>query len=228
VIASLNGSSAGGWIDHAQSMEAAGADAIELNIYHVATDPDENGRDVEARYLDVLRAVRDKIKIPLALKLGPYFSSFASMARAFDDAGANALVLFNRFYQPDIDLENLEVFPNLQLSGPQDLRLPLRWIAILHGRLRASLAATSGVDSARDIVKLLLAGADVTMVCSTLLRNGPRHHGVLLAGLRRWLEENEYESVAQLKGSMSQRSCSDPAAFERANYMRALNSFQRS
>jgi dihydroorotate dehydrogenase (fumarate) len=226
VIASLNGVSPGGWMEYASQMESAGADAIELNVYYVAADPGIDGRAVEARYVEVLEGVRGRVKVPVAIKLSPYFSSLPSMARRFDQAGANGLVLFNRFYQPDIDLESLAVFPNLQLSTSHDLRLPLRWISILHGRVSASLAASSGVDTAADVLKLLMAGADVTMVCSTLLRHGPRRLAEILAGVRAWLEEKEYRSIEELKGSMSQISSSDPAAFERANYMRALNSFE--
>lgn len=225
VIASLNGTTVGGWVDYAAKMEEAGADGLELNIYYIPTSLAEDGRSVEDRYLEVLKAVRSRVKLPIAVKLSPFFSSLASVARRFDESGANALVLFNRFYQPDIDLESLEVFPNLKLSGSWELRLPLRWIAILHGRVELSLAASTGVDSAQDVLKLLLAGADVTMVCSTLLRNGPSKIGEILSGVEAWLEEKEYQSVDQLKGSMSHRSSSDPSAFERANYMRALNSY---
>ena len=226
VISSLNGISTGGWIEYAAAMEDAGADAIELNVYYIPTDAAADGREVEDRYVDVLRAVRSKVELPVAMKLSPYFSSLAAMARRLDDEGASGLVLFNRFYQPDIDLENLEVYPNLLLSSAQEMRLPLRFIAILYDHVRASLALTTGVESAEDIVKALMVGADVTMVCSTLLRHGPARVGVLLSGLREWMEEHEYESVRQMQGSMSHRSCSDPSAFERANYMRGLNSYR--
>jgi dihydroorotate dehydrogenase (fumarate) len=226
VIGSLNGTTAGGWVEHARRMEEAGADAIELNVYHIPTDPQIDGRQVEDLYVDILTAVKSMVRIPVAVKLSPYFSAMAAMAKRLDEAGANALVLFNRFYQPDLDLESLEVFPNLILSTPQAMRLPLRWIAILHGRIGASLAATSGIDRPQDVIKMLLVGADVTMVCSALLRNGPRRVGELLAGMKEWMVEHEYRSVEEMKGSVSQLCSSDPSAFERANYMRALNNFR--
>jgi dihydroorotate dehydrogenase (fumarate) len=222
VIGSLNGSSEGGWIRYAKLIQEAGADALELNVYFVAADPDENGWQVERRYVDLVRAVRDSVSIPLAVKIGPYFSSVGNMARQLVEAGANGLVLFNRFLQPDIDLETLEVDPTLHLSTSDELRLPLRWIAILHGRLDCSLAATSGVHTAEDVVKLLLAGADVTMMASTLFQRGPEHLSTLLTGLRDWLDEYGYLSVEQLKGSVSQANVSDPSAFARSNYMRML------
>ncbi|MBI4583183.1 MAG: dihydroorotate dehydrogenase-like protein [Planctomycetes bacterium] len=227
VIGSLNGVTSGGWTDYARKMEQAGADALELNIYHIPTDPDIDSRSVESLYVEILKEVKSKVKIPVAVKLSPFFSSLASMAKQLDDAGANALVLFNRFYQPDIDLETLEVFPNLVLSSHHEARLPLRWIAILYNKINASLAATTGIDSAPDVIKMLLAGADVTMVCSTIIRHGPRRIKELLQGTRQWMEEREYESIEQLKGSMSHSHCSDPSAFERANYMRALNTYRK-
>jgi dihydroorotate dehydrogenase (fumarate) len=226
VIASLNGVTIGGWLNHARLIEQAGADGLELNVYHIPTDPAVNGRQVEDLYANILAAVKAQVDIPVAMKLSPYFSAMAAMARRLEQGGANALVLFNRFYQPDIDLESLEVFPNLRLSTSHDMRLPMRWIAILRPHLELSLAATGGIDSAVDLVKMLMVGADVTMVCSTLLRHGPRRVQELLVGLREWLVEHEYESVSQLRGSMSHAACSDPSAFERANYMRALNSFK--
>jgi dihydroorotate dehydrogenase (fumarate) len=226
VIGSLNGISTGGWIEYARKIEEAGADALELNVYYIPTDPRLVSRDVEERYIEVLRAVKQTVKIPVAMKLSPHFSSMANMAQRLDNAGANGLVLFNRFYQPDIDLETLEVKPNVILSSPQALRLPLRWIAILYGRLKASLAATSGVHRAEDVVKLIMAGADVTMMCSALLKNGPQHVQQVLSSLDQWMLEREYISVKQMKGSMSQKAVADPAAFERANYMKALNTYK--
>jgi len=226
VIGSLNGISTGGWVRFAAKIEEAGADAIELNVYYIPTDPKLAGSDVEERYLDVLRAVKQAVKIPVAMKLSPFFSSMAGMAHRLDAAGVDGLVLFNRFYQPDIDLELLEVTPNVILSTPQALRLPLRWIAILHGRIRANLAATSGIHTTRDVLKMLMAGADVTMMCSELLKNGPGRIKEVLAELDQWMVEHEYTSVKQMKGSMSQKSIADPAAFERANYMKALNSYR--
>ncbi|MEW6509795.1 MAG: dihydroorotate dehydrogenase-like protein [Bacteroidota bacterium] len=226
VIGSLNGISTGGWVQYAKRIEEAGADALELNVYYIPTDPSLTGADVENRYLDVLRAVKETVTIPVAMKLSPFFSSMANMAARLDKAGANGLVLFNRFYQPDINLETLEVLPNVNLSTPQALRLPLRWIAILYGRIKACLAATSGIHTAQDVLKLLMAGADVTMMCSALLKNGPQHIREVLTELDQWMLENEYVSVKQLKGSMSQKSIADPAAFERANYMKALSSYK--
>ena len=226
VIASLNGISTGGWISYAKKMEEAGADALELNVYYIPTDPKLTGTDVENRYVDVLEAVKKNVHIPVAMKLNPFFSSMANIAHRLDAAGANGLVLFNRFYQPDIDLETLEVVPNVILSTPQALRIPLRWIAILHGRVRASLAATSGIHTAADALKMLMAGADVTMMCSALLKHGPHHIKTVLNEMNQWMLEHEYVSVQQMKGSMSQKSIADPSAFERANYMKALQSFR--
>jgi dihydroorotate dehydrogenase (fumarate) len=226
VIASLNGASLGGWTRYANLMEQAGADALELNIYFLATDAAQTSESVEARYLEILQAVRKSVSIPVAVKLGPFFSAFAHMAQQLDDAGADGLVLFNRFYQPDFDLEEMEVVPNVLLSTPQAMRLPLRWIAILHGRLRANLAASSGIHTAHDVIKMLLAGADVTQMASALLERGPQHLETVLAGLTSWMEERGVESVAQMKGSMSYRNVRDPAPFERANYMKALKSYQ--
>ncbi|HUI64395.1 MAG TPA: dihydroorotate dehydrogenase-like protein [Bacteroidota bacterium] len=226
VIGSLNGISTGGWVKFAKRIAEAGADAIELNVYYIPTDPNLAGSDVEDRYLEVLRAVKETVKIPVAMKLSPFFSSMANMAHRLDAAGADGLVLFNRFYQPDIDLETLEVTPNVILSTPQALRLPLRWVAILHGRVKASLAATSGIHGTQDVLKMLMAGADVTMMCSALLRHGPQRIAQVLAELDQWMLEHEYVSVKQMKGSMSQKSVADPAAFERANYMKALNSYK--
>ncbi len=226
VIGSLNGISSGGWIDYAKKIEQAGADALELNVYYIPTDPQLTGQEVEDRYLEVLMAVKQAIKIPVAMKLSPFFSSMANMAFRLDTAGANGLVLFNRFYQPDLDLETLEVVPGVVLSTPMAMRLPLRWIAILHGKVKASLAATSGVHTAQDVIKMMMAGADVTMMCSALLKHGPQHITSVLTEIRQWMLEHEYVSVSQMKGSMSQKSVADPAAFERANYMKALNQYK--
>lgn len=225
VIASLNGVTDGGWIEYAQKMEEAGADGIELNVYYIATDPTLNSTQVENLYVDILKSVKSKVKIPVAMKLGPFFSAFGGLATQLDKAGADALVLFNRFYQPDINLDELEVVPDLVLSTPFEMRLPLRWIAVLYDNVKASLAATSGVATGRDVIKVAMAGADVAQVCSVLLRKGPSELSTMLTDIKQWMEENEYESIEQMKGSMSQRSCPDPAAFERANYMKTLNSY---
>jgi dihydroorotate dehydrogenase (fumarate) len=224
VVASLNGTSRGGWVRHAARLEQAGADAVELNIYYVSSRPGLSGGEVEWHYLDVVRAVRQAIGIPLAVKLSPYFSSLANLAGQLVEAGANGLVLFNRFYQPDLDIEALEVLPALELSSSAELRLPLRWIAILHRRFGVSLAASTGVHTAEDVVKVLLAGADVAMMTSALLRNGPDHLRPLGVRLGDWMDRHGYETVDQLRGQLSQRSVPDPAAFERANYIKTLAS----
>jgi dihydroorotate dehydrogenase (fumarate) len=224
VMASLNGVSRGGWAGYASRLEAAGADALELNVYYVSSRPGLSGSDVEWHYLDVVRAVRRATRIPLAVKLSPYFSSLANMAGQLVEAGANGLVLFNRFYQPDLDIEAMEVRPALELSSSTELRLPLRWIAILHRRHRVSLAASTGVHTAEDVVKVLLAGADVAMMTSALLRNGPDHLRPVEVGLRDWMDRHHYETLDQLRGRLSQRSVPDPAAFERANYIKTLAS----
>jgi len=226
VMASLNGSSMGGWTNYAKQIAQAGADALELNVYYIPTDPDLASDAVEQTYIEILSAVRAAIDIPIAVKLSPYLSNMANMARRLDATGANALVLFNRFYQPDIDLETLEVRPHVILSTPQALRLPLRWVAILKGRLQADLAATSGIHTADDVIKLLLAGADITMMCSALLKHGVAHLQTVESDIRTWMEEREYESVRQMKGSMSQQHVDDPSAFERAQYMRALTGYR--
>jgi dihydroorotate dehydrogenase (fumarate) len=225
IIASLNGVSTGGWVKYARNVEQAGADALELNIYYLPTDPNISGAEVEQIYLDVLRDVKEAITIPVAMKLSPYFSAMANMAHRLTGAGADGLVLFNRFYQPDLDIENLEIAPHLLLSTSAELRLPLRWIAILYGRVETDLALTTGVHTAEDMLKGLMAGAAVTMLASELLRNGIGRLREILIDLERWLIEYEYESVAQLQGSLSQINCDEPAAFERANYMRVLSSF---
>lgn len=224
IIASLNGYSSGGWTEYAKRIQQAGADALELNIYFLPTDPNLSSVQIEETYLDILRLVKATVSIPVAVKLSPFFSSMAYMANRLDKTGADGLVLFNRFYQPDIDLEHLEVVPNVILSTPMAMRLPLRWIAILYGHVKASLAATSGVHQAEDVLKLLMAGADVTMVCSTLLKNGIKHATTMLNDMRAWMEKNEYESVKQMQGSMSHKACEHPGAFERANYMKAISS----
>ena len=225
VIASLNGVTPSTWIKHASLLEEVGADALELNIYYVSSRPGLSGGEVEGNYLELVRAVRQTIGISLAVKLSPYFSSVANLTRQLVEAGANGLVLFNRFYQPDLDLETLEVTPRLELSTSEELRLPLRWIAILHKQVPASLAASTGVHTAADVVKVLLAGADVAMMTSALLRHGPEHLAAVEAGLQDWLEERGMQSVGHLRGLRSQRSIRDPAAWERANYITMLASY---
>ena len=224
VIASLNGTTRGGWVRHAARLEQAGADALELNIYYVSSRPGLSGGEVEGNYLDVVREVRRAIGIPLAVKLSPYFSSLANLAGQLVEAGANGLVLFNRFYQPDLDIEAMEVLPALELSSSAELRLPLRWIAILHRRWGISLAASTGVHTAEDVVKVLLAGADVAMMTSALLHNGPDHLRPVEMRLRDWMDAHRYQTIDQLRGRLSQRSVPDPAAFERANYIKTLAS----
>jgi dihydroorotate dehydrogenase (fumarate) len=225
VIASLNGSTLGGWLDHARLIEEAGADALEVNLYAVPADVNLSPEQVEEEHLQVVRQARQGLSIPLAVKIGPYFSAPGHMAARLSRAGAEGLVLFNRFTQPDFDLDAMEVVPRVRLSTPDELLLRLRWIAILHGRLPLSLAATGGIHNGEDALKALLAGADVAMLCSALLRHGIDHLQVVEAEMRRWMEEREYASVEQLKGSMSQRSCPDPTAFERASYMKALTGY---
>jgi dihydroorotate dehydrogenase (fumarate) len=224
VIASLNATSAGGWTRYSLDIQKAGADALELNIYYIPTDPAQTSASIEATCLRILREVKSKLTIPVAVKLSPFFTNFSNVASRMDKAGADGLVLFNRFYQPDIDLGTMEVRPNILPSTPMAMRLPLRWIAILYGRVSASLAATSGVFRGGDVLKLLLAGADVTMLCSVLLRNGIQQISVIEKELAELMEKHEYESVGQLKGSLSQKKCADPTAFERAQYMRAITS----
>lgn len=222
IIASLNGATVGGWTRYARAIEDAGADAIECNIYSIPTDMDLTGLQIEQGYIDIVRSVRSAVHIPVAVKLAPFFSNLAHTAKWLVEAGANGLVLFNRFYQPDIDLNELEVRPNVILSTTHELRLPLTWIGILYGRLQASMAATTGVHGAEDAIKLLMAGADVTMLCSVLLSKGPEYLRVIERDLCEWMEEHEYESVDQMRGSMSQLRCADPSAFERAQYLRAV------
>ncbi len=225
VIASLNGTSDGGWTHYADALEGEGADAVELNIYHLAADPDRTAAEVEDRYLRLVEKVRSEISVPLAVKVGPFFSSPGNMARRLASAGADGLVLFNRFYQPDIDLETFDVAPDLELSTPADMRLVLRWIAILRGRVDAHLAATTGVHDGAGAVKMVLVGADVVMMASALLRHGPGHVATVLADLSRWFDERSYESVSQARGSVSQASVPDPSAFERANYVKTISSY---
>jgi dihydroorotate dehydrogenase (fumarate) len=226
IIGSLNGVTPGGWTSYAKLIEEAGADALELNIYLITTKLNETGPDVEQIYLNVLQDVKANVQIPVTMKLSPFFSSFPNMAHRLDRAGADGLALFNRFYQPDLDLEELSVVPNLELSRPWEMRLPLRWIAILYGHVKASLALTSGVHEPEDVVKAVMAGADIANVASVLLERGVDHIGVLVSGFELWMEEHEYESVGQMKGALSQRSCPEPAAFERANYMKVLGSWK--
>jgi dihydroorotate dehydrogenase (fumarate) len=226
IIGSLNGASVGGWTDYATLIEEAGADALELNVYYLPANTEVTGMEVETLYLDILSAVRQVVTIPLAVKLSPFFSSIANMASRLADHGADGLVLFNRFYQPDFDLENLEVAPRLVLSNSNELRLPLRWVAILYGRLSVDFAITSGIHTSQDIIKGLMAGANVTMMASELLQNGVRRIGQVLNELVTWLNEHEYESVMQMIGAMSQKHCAEPAAFERANYMKMLQSYR--
>lgn len=225
IIASLNGSTIGGWTDIAKEIEQAGADALELNEYNVPTDMNISGAQVEQSYLDLLRAVKSEVKIPVAIKVSPYFSNMANMAKRLTEAGADGLVLFNRFYQPDIDLEELEVTPHVLLSTPQAMRLPMRWIAILYGRLSVDFAATSGIHTAHDVLKMLMVGANVTLLVSVLLRHGIAHIQKIERGMRHWMEEHEYESVRQMQGSMSQINCPNESAFERAQYMKALQTY---
>jgi dihydroorotate dehydrogenase (fumarate) len=219
VIGSLNGFGAGDWARHAQLLEDAGADAVELNVYFIPSDPQATPVQVEDRYLDLVAAVREAVTLPLAVKLGPYFSSLPNLARRLVEAGANGLVLFNRFLQPDIDLDTLQISSHMTLTASSELRLPLRWIAILRPQLSISLAASGGVQSSRDVIKLLLVGADVAMTTSALLRHGPGYFRTLLEGLQTWLTDKGFNSVAQIRGSLSLRNCADPSAFERANYV---------
>lgn len=228
VIASLNGVSSGGWTLYARVLADEGVDGLELNIYRIAADVEESSTEIELSYLRLVEKVRQAVDVPLAVKVGPYFSAMASMARRLGEAGADALVIFNRFYQPDIDLATLGVAPNLTLSTSAELRLVLRWLAILHGRIEPDLAATTGVHHGDDAVKAILAGADVVMMASALLRVGPSALTAVQKGLEGWLEENEYESVAQARGSLSQRAVADPSAFERSNYMKTLTSYAPS
>jgi dihydroorotate dehydrogenase (fumarate) len=225
VIGSLNGVSMGGWTEYARKIEDAGADALELNLYYLPTDPDLNAVEIEDNYIDLVRNIREQISIPIAVKLSPFFTSIPNIARRFGEAGINGLVLFNRFYQPDFDLENLEVVPNLVLSNSHELRLPLRWIALLYGQIPVDFALTSGVHTAEDVIKAIMAGANVAMTTSELLQNGIPRISQILSDLSIWMDENEYESIEQMRGSMSAVGVAEPAAYERANYMKVLNSY---
>ena len=226
IIASLNGSSVGGWTEYAKQMQQAGADAIEMNIYYIPADPDLTSMQVEQTYLDILKAVKSAVTIPVAVKLSPFFSNLANFAKRLDENGANGLVLFNRFYQPDIHLETLEVEPNILLSTPMAMRLPLRWVAILAGRIKADLAATSGIHRATDVIKMLMVGAKAAEICSVLLRHGITRISAIEREMVEWMEQHEYESVKQLQGSLSQINCPNPGAYERAQYMKALAGYQ--
>jgi dihydroorotate dehydrogenase (fumarate) len=226
IIASLNGSSMGGWVDYAKQIQEAGADALELNIYCIPTDPELSGSEVEKSYLDIVQAVRKTVTLPLAVKLSPFFSNLAHVAHQIDKMGVNGLVLFNRFYQPDIDLETLEVEHSVLWSTPQARRLPLRWIAILYGRVKSQLAATSGIHNAQDVIKMVMAGASATMLCSVLFKLGLDHLKTIEKEMVAWMEQHEYESVQQMMGSLSQKNCPDPSAFERAQYMRTIHFYQ--
>ena len=226
IIGSLNGVSTGGWTDFSRRIEEAGADALELNVYFIPTDPRMTGAEVEQIYLDILHDVKASVSIPVAMKLSPQFSATANVAFRLGEAGADALVLFNRFYQPDFELESLEVVPHLTLSTPFAMRLPLRWVAILYGKVPVDFAITSGVHSGEDVIKGLMAGASAMMMASELLDRGVHRIGEILKDVAHWMEEHEYESVVQMQGSMSQQSAADPSAFERANYMKVLKSFR--
>jgi dihydroorotate dehydrogenase (fumarate) len=225
VIASLNGVTPGGWVRYAREMEQAGADAIELNIYSLVTDPSRTSAEVEKDYCTLVRKLRENLKIPIAVKLSHFFSAFANFASHIDTSGANAVVIFNRFYQPDLDINRLEVVPSLTLSHPTELLLRLHWAAVIYGRISADIAVTGGVHSSEDVLKSVMAGACVAMMTSALLQHGVPHLDVVLSGIDQWMEEHEYESINQMRGSMSQRNVPDPALFERANYMRVLSSY---
>ena len=225
IIASLNGSTKGGWLGYARQIQQAGADALELNIYSIPVDPDVTGEQVEQRYVEIIQAIKAEVQIPVAVKLGPYFSSMANMGRKLDAAGANGLVLFNRFYQPDYDLEALEVVPNLVLSSPHELLLRLHWIAVLYGQVKADLALTGGIHAATDVVKAMMAGSKVAMMTSALLKRGINYLDTLATELLIWMGEHEYDSIKQMQGSMSRNAVPQPAAFERVNYMKVLGSY---
>jgi dihydroorotate dehydrogenase (fumarate) len=225
VIASLNGSSPGGWVRYSEYMEEAGADALELNIFDVPTDPNITAEQLENRYCDLVRTIRKSVRIPIAVKLGPYFTSCANFARKLSEAGADGIVIFNRFYQPDFDLEELEVIPNLVLSSPHELRLRLHWAAILYHQVETYIAITGGVHDATDVLKSMMAGAHVAMMTSALLKYGIEHIGVVLAGMEAWMTEHEYVSVKQMRGSMSMVNIEDPRAFLRGNYLKMLGSY---
>lgn len=225
VIGSLNGVSTGGWIEYARKIEEAGADALELNIYYLPTDPSLTSAEIEDADVKLVSDIRAQVKIPLAVKLSPFYTALPNVIHRMASAGADGFVLFNRFYQPDFDLEELEVVPNLVLSNSHEMRLPLRWIALLYGTVEADFALTSGVHTSQDVLKGMMAGAKVTMMTSALLQRGPAHASGILKELEYWMEDHEYESIRQMQGSMSQRAVAEPAAFERANYIKVLTSF---
>jgi dihydroorotate dehydrogenase (fumarate) len=226
VIGSLNGVSKGGWTNYARKIEEAGADALELNMYYIATDVNMTSSDIEDTQVELVAEVKSAITIPLAVKISPFVTSIPNFVKRLVDAGADGLVLFNRFYQPDIDLDELEIIHSLDLSTSAELRLPLRWISILHGRVEADFALTSGIHTHQDVIKSMMAGAKVAMMASSLLHNGEQVIGPMLNDLEAWMKEREYESIQQMQGSMSQKSVKEPAAFERANYMKVLGSFR--
>ena len=226
IIGSLNGVSKGGWVRYAHRIQEAGADAVELNLYYIPTDPAITAQELEDAQIDLVADVKSSIKIPLAVKLSPFYTSLPNFTRRLVDAGADGLVLFNRFYQPDFDLEELKIAHTLDLSTSNDLRLPLRWISILHGQLNTDFALTSGVHTASDVIKAMMSGANVTMIASELLRRGPERVPDILSELQTWINVHEYTSIKQMQGSMSQTSVAEPAAFERANYMKVLSSFR--
>jgi dihydroorotate dehydrogenase (fumarate) len=225
IIASLNGSSPGGWTRYAKKIEEAGADALELNIYTISADPEVSAAEVEQTYCDLVSQVKEGVSIPVAVKLPPYFSAMAHLARRLEEAGASGLVMFNRFYQPDFDLEAMEVVPSLHLSTPNELLTRLHWVAILYGRIKADMAITGGIHTAQDVLKAMMAGAQVAMMTSALLKRGIEYLATVLAELAAWMEEHEYESIRQMQGSMSQRSVAHPNAFLRANYLKVLSSY---
>ncbi len=226
VIASLNGYTESGWISFAKQIEDAGADALELNMYYLATDPNVSGADVERYYINTLKAVKKATRLPIAVKMSPFFSSIPAIAKELSMSGATGLVLFNRFYQPDFDLDKLDIYPNLQLSDSQEIRLSLRWIAVLYGKIGANLAATGGCHTAVDTIKLIMAGADSVQMVSSILKYGDGHIRTVLHGIEQWMTDHEYESIEQMKGSLSHKNVADPSAFERANYMKTLQSYK--
>ncbi len=226
VIASLNSSSIGNWTNYAHQVQEAGADAIELNIYSIPTDPYLSAGVIEQEYIDILTAVKSTVSIPVAVKLSPYFTNLSYMARLLVEYGASGLVLFNRFYQPDIDIDALEVYPHVLLSTPQDLRLPMRWLAILSGALSADFAATGGIQKGTDVIRMCMAGAKVTMIVGALLRHGINHLSLIESEMRKWLIDSDYSSITELQGVMNQRNCPDPSTFERVQYLRAIQTYQ--
>jgi dihydroorotate dehydrogenase (fumarate) len=228
VIASLNGTSLDGWVEHGKLLQEAGADVLELNVYYLCADPNESGAEVEERYLELLGALRRQVSVPIAMKLSPYFTGLAHFVSRLEQAGADGVVLFNRFYQPDIDLDSLQITSQLTWSNSADIRLPMRWIALLYGKVKLSLATTSGVHTADDALKLILAGADATQLCSVLLEKGPGHLATIKKNMTAWLDRNEYRSVADIKGYLSRERCADPGIFDRSNYLALLDSYSRA